>query len=186
MTQPRFAPITEDGEVRAAYRLAPPRPWSPHRAAELSATTPLRGPGRGVPGPDQGYALGLARRIAPRLVLRADEHADDVLAGAVAIALVRAALFGRAPVMADLEVALGAFGFLAEAPEDLVEARRAAFAGAAHDYLVQRGLAGLLPERRLRSTPDEAAGATAEVRQLLAAARARRVAAGALAEREEA
>jgi hypothetical protein len=170
MTQPRFAPITEDAEVRPAYHLAPPRPWSLHRAAELRPGAAVGRPGTGVPGPDQGYALHLASRLAPRLVLAEGEHAEDVLAGAVAIALARAALFGRAPVTADLEVALGAFGYLGEAPETLVEARRSAFAGAAHDYLAQRRLARLLPERQLRWSPEQAASATTAVLELLVAA----------------
>src|SRR5271165_4970191 len=67
MTQPRYAPITEGGEVRPAYRLAPPAPWLPHRAAELRGAFRADRPGTGVPGPDQGYALLLAHRLAPRL-----------------------------------------------------------------------------------------------------------------------
>lgn len=155
MTQPRYAPITEEGEVRPAYRLAPPRPWSQHRVAELRPGG--REPGRigGVPGPDQGYALRLAARLADRLVLAPGEHADDVLAGAVAIALRRAALFGRAPVSADLELALSAFGYLGEAPTDVVARRHGLFAGAAHDYLTQRRLAALLPDALLRRRPGE-------------------------------
>jgi hypothetical protein len=156
MTQPRYAPITEEGEVRPAYRLAPPQPWLPHRAAELRPGVPARS-GTGVPGPDQGYALRLAERFVPRLVLQPGEHAEDVIAGAVAVALRRAALFGRAPVSTDLELALGAFGYLSEAEPRLVAARRAAFAGAAHNYLVERRLAGLLSEKQLRSSPEQLA-----------------------------
>src|SRR5271165_5946848 len=140
MTQPRYAPITEGGEVRPAYRLAPPAPWLPHRAAELRGAFRADRPGTGVPGPDQGYALLLAHRLAPRLVLAPGEHSEDVLAAAVAIGLARASLFGRAPVSADLELALVVFGYLSEAPPELVAARRSVVDGAAHDYLAQRRL----------------------------------------------
>jgi hypothetical protein len=164
MTQPRFAPITEDGEVRPAYRLAPPRPWLPHRVAELVPGERLVArAGGGVPGPDQGYALRLANRLAPRLVLTPGEHSEDVLAAAVAIGLVRASIFGRAPVSSDLELALGALGYLGEASPELVAARRSVVDGAAHDYLVQRHVARVLPDAMLRSTPDQVAGETTAV-----------------------
>ena len=45
-------------------------------------------------------------------MLEPGEHAEDVLAGAVAIALRRAAIFGRAPVTADIELALELFKYL--------------------------------------------------------------------------
>lgn len=170
MTQPRYAPIPEDGEVRPAYRLAPPQPWLPHRAAELRPGAFRSRPGTGVPGPDQGYALLLARRLTPRLVLTPGEHAEDVVAGALAIALTRASLFGRAPVIVDLELAFSAFGYLSDATADLVAARREAFAGAAHDYLVQRRLARVIPDRMLRMSPATLAADPAAVLGLLARA----------------
>ena len=72
-------------------------------------------------------------------MLEPDEHAEDVLAGAVAIALRRAAIFGRAPVGADIELALRLFKYLVGdegtwPSSDLVALRRERFAGAAHDY----------------------------------------------------
>ena len=45
-----------------------------------------------------------------KLVLTPGEHERDVLAGACAVALKRASLFGRAPVVHDLTVALTASG----------------------------------------------------------------------------
>ena len=99
MTQPKFAPILEQDEVRDAYQLGVPASWVPHRPGESRPTPQLRDPaGLGFPGPDQGYALELANRFTERLALEQGEHADDVLAGAVAISLRRAAIFGRAPV----------------------------------------------------------------------------------------
>lgn len=161
MTQPRFAPITEDAQVRPIVRLDPPASWRTHRPAELQlgrTRAPVRAAGSGVPGPDQGYALRLAEMLGHRLVLVPGEDEEDVLAGAVAVALRRASLFGRAPVSTDIELALVLFGFLGEAPEELVARRRGLFGGAAHDYWAQRRIAHLVPESTLRmSVPGLAA-----------------------------
>lgn len=96
MTQPKFAPILEQHEVREVQRIAAPPPWIAHRPAETRPLPQLRAQtGLGIPGPDQGYALTLAARFKDRLVLEPGEHAEDVLAGAVAIALRRASVFRR-------------------------------------------------------------------------------------------
>lgn len=162
MTQPKFAPILEQHEVREVQRIAPPAAWEPHRPGEFrpGGQAAARLGGFGIPGPDQGYALRLAERYRDRIVLDPDEHGEDVMAGAVAIALRRAALYGRAPVTSDLELALGLFGYLAAeggpaAPRDLVDFRRALFAGAGHDYWRQRSIADEVPESALRLTPDQ-------------------------------
>jgi hypothetical protein len=159
MTQPRFAPIAEQHEVREVQRALPPAAWTPHRPGEFRpGPQAARGIGLGVPGPDQGYALNLAGRFADRLELSPHEHADDVVAGAVAIAMCRAALFGRAPVMTDIEFALVLFGYLKDGsyvPADLVTFRHERLSGAAHDYWRQRALADSVPESTLRRTPAE-------------------------------
>jgi hypothetical protein len=150
MTTPKFAPIAAEDEIRDAYRLEPPRPWVLHRPGELGKPDGQEGRGRGTPGPDQGYALGLALRLAERVVLSPGEHVEDALAGAVVLALRRASSFGRAPVLGDIELALGLFGFLSEAPADLVAYRRRQFDGVAHDYWRQRQLAESVPLESLR------------------------------------
>ena len=155
MTQPKFAPIQYEDEVRPSYHLAPPERWLPDRPADFRPGPLPSGKGSGVPGPDQGYALLLAERIKDRIVLTPGERRDDVLAGAVAIALRRAALFGRAPVLADLELALGLFGYLSAAPDELVRFRRKLFDGLADDYWAQRELAHREPESVLRLRPEE-------------------------------
>ena len=151
MTQPKYAPILQEDEARPAYRLDPPPPWRARRPGEL---VPGRAPaiaGGGSPGPDQGYALLLARRFADRLVLRPGERREDVLSGAVAIALRRASLLGRAPVAADISFALDLYGFLSQAPDELVAERARLFGGLAHDYARLRSLVASIPEERLRS-----------------------------------
>ena len=109
----------------------------------------------GTPGPDQGFALHLARRFAHRLQLVEGESADDAMVGCALLAARRAAAFGRAPSVHDLTAALSLWGFLGQAPADLVAARRRAFPSVAHDYDVQRHLVDRVPEASLRLAPDE-------------------------------
>lgn len=156
MTQPKYAPITEEAEVRPAYRLPPAAEWYSHRPADYRPRpTDRHRPNMGIPGPDQGYALLLAERFADRLQLTDLERSEDVLAGAGAIALRRASTYGRGPVIGDVELALQLFGFLEGAPEELVETRERLFAGISHDYWQQRDLADLVPESTLRLSPAE-------------------------------
>jgi hypothetical protein len=117
---------------------------------------PERVAGGGHQGPDQGYALKLVARFESEVSLRPGEHWPDVAAGAAAIAMKRASLFGRAPVRDDVEMALTMWGFLDDAPpSELVELRREAFAGIGsfHHYLEVRRLVGAVPTKTLRSAP---------------------------------
>ena len=131
------------------------------RPGEVVGGESTAGPGMGHQGPDQGYALKLAQRFAGRLVLAAGEREDDALAGCCAVALRRASIFGRAPVVHDLRLALELFGFLIDTDAALVSWRRAYFAGAAghHGYHVKLRLAELVPTETLRLTPAAVAEA---------------------------
>ncbi|MHB8244262.1 MAG: hypothetical protein ACYDGN_02755 [Acidimicrobiales bacterium] len=154
MTQPKFAPIMPEDQVRELYRLPAPLEWRAHRPADFLATPGVtRPPGRGIAGPDQGYAMLLAERFAEQIRLAEGEHSEDVLVGAGAIAMRRASLYGRAPVSADLELGLRLFGYLGSADAGTIAARKEVFAGVGHDYWRQRELADLLPEATLRMTP---------------------------------
>jgi hypothetical protein len=153
MTQPKFAPIAIEDEVRPSYHLKPAQPWTAHRPSEFVPGSEVGGKGLGAPGPDQGYALHLARRFVDRLVLTDGEQPEDVLSGAVAVALRRASLFGRAPIAADIELPLVCFGYLTDAPTDLVAVRSKLFGGVAHDYWARGALAEHIPESTLRRSP---------------------------------
>jgi hypothetical protein len=157
MTQPSFVPIADADQVRPARRLQVPGAWAADRPAELRIPLRPAGPAMGTPGPDQGYALGLARRFADRLRLAEGESAEDAEVGCALLAARRAALFGRAPCIHDLAVAFTLWGFLESAPPDLVAWRRAAFQSVSHDYVIQRALADRVPEASLRLGPDEVA-----------------------------
>jgi hypothetical protein len=104
-------------------------------------------------GPDQGFALKLAHRFTERLELQPGEHAEDAVAGCTPVAMKRAALFGRAPMIYDLELAFTLWGFLGGAPDELLALRVPAFQGAAHDYWLQRAIADQVPDETLALTP---------------------------------
>lgn len=166
MAQPQYVPVVARDRVRVSERLPTPKGWTADRPAEVVGAHPT-GSLFGVSGPDQGYALKLAHLLHSRL--QAD-HPDDAVAGCLPVALKRAATFGRAPVMHDLEVAFTLWGFLGDAPADLVAFRKPLFDGAAHDYLLPRAIAALVPEATLRMTPLEVQSRLAGWRELIAVA----------------
>lgn len=155
MAQPDYVPLSSADRVRLTKRLPPPRRWVQDRPGEIKVSSHPKGRRLGVPGPDQGYAMHLAEKIEDRLQLAEGERAEDAVAGCVGVALRRAALFGRAPVMTDLEVAFGIWGFLGDAPAELVELRKPLFQGTAKAYLDQRAIVDHVREPALRLTPEE-------------------------------
>ncbi len=167
MAAPDYVPVPLSDQPRRALDLPPPRHWMADRPGDLDRGQPL-GPKLGRPGPDQGYALKLVDLIRERVKVGEGEHVEDALAGAVAVALKRASLFGRAPVVHDLELALRLWGFLDESPpDDLVELRRHLFAGAAHHYWDQRAITDVVPESTLQLTPAQVADRLSDWRSLL-------------------
>lgn len=155
MAAPKFAPLDPTAHPRG-YESPDyvPEAWLADRPAEIEGRQPV-GRALGYQGPDQGYALKLAAIVRPRLQLAAGEEADDAIAGAVAIATKRASLYGRAPVMHDLTIALTIWGFLDPAPPaELVARRRDIFTGVGghHGYFEARHIADLAPDTTLRST----------------------------------
>jgi hypothetical protein len=166
MAAPDYVPVPLSEQPRESLRLPPPRRWMADRPADLQRGQPV-GPKLGRPGPDQGYLLKLADLFTDRVEVAEGEHAEDAIAGCAAVALRRAALFGRAPVALDLEMALRLWGFLGGAPDDLVQFRHRLFAGAAHHYWDQRTVTDLVPDEALRLTPAQVAERLSDWRQLL-------------------
>lgn len=117
----------------------------------------------GAQGPDQGFALTIAHKLAPRLHVTARERLDDAIRGCVGIALRRASLYSRAPVVHDLNIAFTIWGYYDEnPPTELVERRTELFEGVGnvnHHYAEGRRIADLVPESTLRLTPDQATAA---------------------------
>ena len=166
MAQPEYVPLQAGDRVRAAERLPAHGGWRQDRAAELLTPDLPTGHQLGSPGPDQGYGLTLAERFSDRLELTEVEHADDVVTGCLGVGLRRASMFGRAPVIFDLELAFTVWGYLGDAPPDLVEFRVPIIQGAAHDYWVQRHVVDRVAEATLRSTPAQVRARLTEWRTL--------------------
>lgn len=158
MAQPEYVPVTPRDRVRVSERLPTPDGWVADRVAEVRQLGHQpSGRQLGVAGPDQGYALKLARRLHDRIVLGPADHLEDVVAGCVGVALRRAARYGRAPVIKDVELGLAVWGFLAPAPADLVAFRTPLFASAAHHYNDLRAIAERVPAATLELTPSDVA-----------------------------
>ena len=160
MTQPEYVPIIPSDRGLTEDRLPPPRSWRADRPADAQGPARSTGSRLGTTGPDTGYGLKLARRSLDRLQLTEGISAEDAVAGCFAVGTTRCALFGRAPVIYDFELAFTLWGFLGGAPPDLVEARRPLFNACSHHYWDQRDIADAVPEATLRLTP-------AQVRQRL-------------------
>ena len=162
MAAPKFAPA---GERESRYYSSPavvPSPWDPDRPGVVEGLQPV-GPRMGAQGPDQGFALTIATRLAPKLHLQGLERLDDAIRGCLGIALRRASLFSRAPVVHDVMIAFTIWGFFDEnPPADLVGRRPMLFEGVGnvnHHYAEGRVIADLVPESTLRLTPEQATAA---------------------------
>ena len=163
MAAPQFAPVPPLDEARG-YESPPvvPAPWMPDRPAEILGFQP-DGPLLGFQGPDQGYALKLAKLFEDRVHLQPGERFAHAVGGCLGIALRRASEFGRAPVVHDLTIAFSIWGFLDErAPADLLAERLRRFEGLdnlAHHYEQARALVDQVPDTTLRMSPQQVTAA---------------------------
>ena len=155
MAQPDYVPLAPNDKVRSPERLPAAKEWHATRPGELPGLRPPEGDMFGSQGPDQGYGLKLAKSFKDKLELTEGEHADDAISGCLGVGLKRASLFGRAPVIYDFELAFTLWGFLGDAPRDLVELRKSLFAEAGHHYWDQRVIVDRVPESTLRLTPAQ-------------------------------
>ena len=163
MSAPRFSPVPPTDRPR--YYESPdhvPEAWSPDRPGEIEGFQPA-GPQLGSQGPDQGFALRIAAQLRPKLQLQPGEHADDAIHGCLGVALRRASIYSRAPVVHDLDIAFTIWGFYdPQPPAELLALRSGLFEGlrhVAHHYTEARVVADMPPESTLRMTPAEVAAA---------------------------
>ena len=68
----------------------------------------------------------------------------------------RAALFGRAPVIGDVDLALAVLGYDGNASDEFVKARAAVVRDANHDYHRRRALVDAVPDALLRMRAAQA------------------------------
>lgn len=163
MSAPRFSPVPPTDRPR--YYESPvhvPDAWSADRPGDIEGFQP-EGPRLGDPGPDQGFALRIAAQLRPKVQLQPGENLDDAIQGCLGVALRRASIFSRAPVVHDLTIAFTIWGFYdPNPPAELVELRRTMFEGlrlVGHHYMEARAVADLAPEATLRMTPAQVAAA---------------------------
>ncbi|MBV8982321.1 MAG: hypothetical protein JO086_15570, partial [Acidimicrobiia bacterium] len=97
MAAPEYVPVSLNELPRLKEPIPAPGRWKADRPADLKGVGQPRGDKFGSPGPDQGYALTLARRFDDKLALADGEHQEDVVAGCLGVATKRSSLFGRAP-----------------------------------------------------------------------------------------
>ncbi len=155
MTAPDYVPLAAPDRIRPIDRLPVPRSWRSTRPGEVLDPVAPEGSKFGSTGPDLGYGLKLARRLAPKLEVTEGEHRSDAIAGCFAVGGKRAASFGRAPVIFDMELAYTLWGFLGDAPADLIAFRKPLFMGAAHEYWEQRQIVDRVKPSTLRLTPAQ-------------------------------
>jgi hypothetical protein len=160
MAAPKFAPAGVNASQHYSSPDVVPAAWTPDRPGMFAGLQP-DGPRRGAQGPDQGFALKIAARLAPQLHLQPGEKQNDAVRGCLGIALKRASMYSRAPVVHDVRLAFTIWGFFIEQPPaDLVTRRHELFEGVGlvnHHYAEGRLIADLVPESTLRLTPEQAA-----------------------------
>jgi hypothetical protein len=156
-TDPFVSPDPDD-KPRQQQNLAPgvayppAKAWEPDRPGDRKVGFP-QGPLRGAPGPNIGWAYTLANRVKDRLRLGPHEHIDDAIAVIAAIAARRAGLFGRAPVIRDVEFAAALLGY--DTTDEFTETRAALVHDASHDYYRRRALVDTISDDLLRAAPNE-------------------------------
>lgn len=155
VSAPQYVPSKPVRPSVRSYESPPWRyeSWRADRPGDVVEEGQPEGAMLGYPGPDQGYALTLLNLFDGKLHLREGEIIADVEAGVVAVALKRASLFARAPVVHDLTVGFCIWGYLdADPAPELVALRRELFRGVAHPhhYAELRRVADSVPEEALR------------------------------------
>ena len=111
----------------------------------------------GARGRTSATRSSLAERARDRLALGANESADDALAVIGEVAMKRAALFGRAPVMTDIDIAASLLGYKGEVDPAFVQWRTHAVQGAKHEYEKRRAIVDAVADAVLRMPPQVAA-----------------------------
>ena len=164
-----YVPTRPEDAPRRSIAIPAAAGW---RAARPGDIDPAVGPGCkgvlfGTPGPDSGYALTLAERFHDRITAVPPETVHDAETISAQVAMRRGGFFGRAPVAADVELGLTLFGWLGDAPADLVEWRRLAVAGIGHDYPRRIRLVEAIPESVLLQRPDQIRERLSDWRHLL-------------------
>ena len=155
----------QDQNLAPGVHYPPAHPWRSDRPGDHRGQPP--GPLFGVPGPDIGYALLLVERARDRLALAPHEHRADAEAVVGEVAMKRAASYGRAPVMADIECAMLVLGYQGGVDPDFAKWRVLTVEGAHEDYWRRRAICDAVDLDALRLVPAALAPRVVEVRERL-------------------
>ncbi len=169
-----YVPNDIDSDPRQLPNLAPgvhlppAGSWRADRPGDLVAGQP-HGEMLGSPGPDVGFARLLVERRRDRFVISPHESRADAEAVVSELAMKRAASFGRAPVVADVDIAMELLGFSGDRSSETPEWRIHLVHEAAHEYAKRRRIVDSVPLDVLRLRPDELHASIAGVRATLEA-----------------
>lgn len=139
--------------------LPPAHDWRSDRPGDLGPNPP-EGALFGRPGPNVGYAYTLAQRVKDRLRLGPFEHSGDVIAVIAETAGKRAAQFGRAPMIGDVDLVIALLGYDGSGDVAFVKARTALVHEAGHDYRRRRAFVDSVPDSLLRLRAPQVAAET--------------------------
>lgn len=138
MGQQPNIPLAVEDLPRATAHPGPARRWSPVRPGDLPRPEAVPWGGSfGTPGPDAGYSLRLVRAAH---LPGGDRDRRDVVAAVAAVVSARASAIGRAPVGADVDVAVRLLGLDGGVDH---------LAGVAHDPGRLQSLVAGIPRERL-------------------------------------
>ena len=135
----------------------PARSWRADRPGDVGTGPPSAGTLRGRPGPNVGYGYTLAERARDRFRLAPHEHLDDAISVVAEVGMKRAAAFGRAPVIGDIELAMALLGYDGSADDAFAAWRAHAVHGAGHDYIARRAIVDSVPDALLASPTADVA-----------------------------
>ncbi len=143
----------QETNMAPGVHMPPAKAWTATRPGDLVAGQPT-GELLGRPGPNVGYAISLANRLRDKIVLGPHESIDDALAIVSELGMKRASSFGRAPTMADVEIAATLLGYTGAVAPEFVDWRAEQVHGAHHEYGVRRGFVDAVPDAVLRHPPQ--------------------------------
>lgn len=157
-TDPFVAPRLGDGSrqrqnLSPGVDYPPASAWEANRAGDLPTGQP-DGPLYGKPGPNVGFATKLAHGRSDRMHLRDQEALEDVLPVVAEIAMRRAASFGRAPIVHDIDFASRLMGYDRPVGHDF-DWRLLAVEGAHEEWPRRREIVNAVPDDMLRLAPDQ-------------------------------
>ncbi len=131
----------------------PASAWEANRAGDLPTGQP-DGPLYGKPGPNVGFATKLAHGRSDRMHLRDHEALEDALPVVSELGMRRAASFGRAPTVHDIDWAIRLMGYDRPVGDDF-DWRLPAVEGAHEEWPRRREIVNVVPDELLRLAPDQ-------------------------------